>query len=178
VKTSRKKVRKPLPRGNWDNVYARARLKSGLSQEDVVEKLFIPINKLSAIENWRITPEPELVMALENLYEKPLHKSFCRQGCIIGRKTKMVPINYNLEKAIPRLSMQLLELHTIANQLPVYKETKDDLTPEEWRLFLEYARKVDKVQRDVEVLNAYLDRLIEEKEIAGDKKRAACAAKR
>ena len=168
------KVHQP-PRGNLDNSYSRARVHAGLTQADACRKLHISTQVLSGIENDKYNPTPDIAVAMGKLYgDDRLPRRICREVCAIGQ-ARMVPFDFNLKVVVPMMVRRFDEVQGILNQLPFLledKESMEDFSPSEWELLVEYAGRIRKFARDVEILEASIDRFIERAE-----KKTAIAAK-
>lgn len=169
----RRTVTQP-PRGNWNNAYARARMKAGFTQEEASQKLHIDTKIVSCIENDKHNPTPDIAMAMARLYgDDRLPRKICREVCAIGR-ARMIPFDFNLEVVIPLMTRRLDELHRTLEQLPGLVDEREaamDFDREEWKLLLDCATRIRKFARDVEILEANVDRFLEKAE-----KKAACNA--
>ena len=172
----RRKVCQP-PRGNWNNAYARARMKAGFTQEEVSQKLYIDKKIISYIENDKYNPPPNIALAMARLYgDDRLPRKLCREVCAIGRASRMIPFDFNLGVVIPLLERRFQEIRMTLEQLPNLlngKETAMGFDREEWELLLDCATKIRKFARDMEILEASIDRFLEKAE-----KKTAFAAKR
>ncbi len=164
------------PRGNRNNAYARARMKAGLTQEEASQKLYIDKKIISYIENDKYNPTPNIALAMARLYgDDRLPRKLCREVCAIGR-ARMIPFDFNLRVVIPLLERRFQEIRMTLEQLPNLldgKETALDFDREEWELLLDCATKIRKFARDMEILEASIDRFLEKAE-----KKTAFAAKR
>lgn len=162
----RRNVNQP-PRGNLNNPYGRARLRTGLTQEEACQKLHISTRLLSAIENGKYNPTPDIAVAMAKLYnDDRLPREICRKVCAIDR-ARMLPFKLNLRVVIPLMMKRLDEIQGILNQLPDLLEDKEsiqDFSPPEWKLLMDYADRIRKFARDVEILEVHIDRLLEEAE--------------
>lgn len=171
---ARRNVNQP-PRGNLDNSYSRARVHAGLTQADACRKLHISTQVLSGIENDKYNPTPDIAVAMGKLYgDDRLPRRICRKVCAIGR-ARMVPFELNLEMVIPMMVRRFDEIQGVLNQLPFLLEDKEsiqDFSPSEWELLIDYVSQIRKFARDVEILEASIDRFIERAE-----KKTAIAAK-
>jgi len=163
----RRKVCQP-PRGNWANAYARARMKAGLTQEEASQKLHIDTKIVSCIENDKHNPNPNIALAMARLYgDDRLPRKLCREVCAIGRA---IPFDFNLGVVIPLLERRFQEIRMTLEQLPNLldgKETAMDFDREEWKLLLDCATRIRKFARDVEILEASVDRFLEKAEKKG-----------
>ena len=175
--TPNRKTNTQPPRGNWANAYARARMKAGLTQEEACRELHIDQKFISEIENFKRNPPPDIAIGMARLYnDDRLIRKPCREVCAIGRARKLV-FDLNLKIAIPLMMRRFEEVLGVLNQLPFLLEGKEhawDFAPEEWELLLDYASRIRKFSRDVEILEACVDRFIEKAE----EKMAACGAAR
>ena len=158
------------PRGNWANAYARARMKAGLTQEEASQKLYIDKKIISYIENDKYNPTPNIALAMARLYgDDRLPKKICREVCAIGR-ARMLPFDLNLEMVIPLMTRRFNEIQGVLERLPDLLDGKES-APDEWELLLDCATKIRKFARDMEILEASIDRFLEKAE-----KKAACNA--
>lgn len=162
----RRKVCQP-PRGNRNNAYARARMKAGLTQDEASLQLHIDKKIISYIENDKHNPTPDIAMAMARLYgDDRLPRKICREVCAIGR-TRMIPLDFNLGVVIPLLERRFQEIRMTLEQLPNLlngKETAMGFDREEWELLLDCATKIRKFARDMEILEASIDRFLEKAE--------------
>ena len=175
-KAARLQVITQSPRGNRNNAYARARIKAGLTQDEASLQLHIDKKIISYIENDKHNPTPDIAMAMARLYgDDRLPKKICREVCAIGR-ARMIPFDFNLGVVIPLLEQRFQEIRMTLEQLPNLldgKETAMDFDREEWKLLLDCATRIRKFARDVQILEASIDRFLERAE-----KKTAFAAKR
>lgn len=155
------------PRGNWANAYARARMKAGLRQEEVSQELHIDTKIISNIENDKHNPTPDIAVAMARLYgDDRLPRKICREVCAIGR-ARMIPFDFNLEVVIPLITRRFNEIQETLERLPDLlggKESALDFDRKEWELLLDCASRVRKFSRDVEILEASIDRFLERAE--------------
>lgn len=174
--TPNRKINTQPPRGNRNNAYARARMKAGLTQEEASQKLYIDKKIISHIENDKYNPTPNIALAMARLYgDDRLPGKLCREVCAIGR-ARMIPFDFNLEVVIPLMTRRFNEIQEPLERLPDLlggKESALDFDREEWKLLLDCATRIRKFARDVEILEASIDRFLERAE-----KKTAFAAKR
>lgn len=165
--TPNRKINTQPPRGNWANAYARARMKAGLRQEEASQELHIDTKIISNIENDKHNPTPDIAMAMARLYsDDRLPRKICREVCAIGR-ARMIPFDFNLEVVIPLITRRFNEIQEILERLPDLlggKESALDFDREEWKLLLDYANRIQKFSRDVEILEVSIDRFLERAE--------------
>ena len=155
------------PRGNWGNAYARARMKAGFRQDEASRELHIDTKIISNIENDKHNPTPDIALAMAKLYgDDRLPRKICREVCAIGR-ARTIPFDFNLEVVVPLMSKKFDEIRGVLHQLPVLlqkMESHGDFDREEWELLLDYANRIWKFSRDVEILETSVDRMIEKAE--------------
>jgi len=145
-------------------------MKAGLRQEEASRELYIDPKIVSEIENNRRNPTPDIAMAMARLYgDDRLPRKICREVCAIGR-ARMLPFDLNLEMVIPLMTRRFNEIQGVLERLPDLLDGKES-APDEWEFLLDYAGRIRKFARDVEILEASVDRFLEKAE-----KKAACNA--
>ena len=121
-----------------------------------ISKLMIPPDRLEKIENRRVTPHPDEILALAEAYDMPeLINYYCHHDCEIGREY----VDEVIPKDLPRIAIEtvnsLNRLNQIQNRLlEIVEDGK--ITPDELKDFTTIKDTLDKIVSSANSLQLWI----------------------
>lgn len=139
--------------------YQLAREACGLTREQASEKMeYVSADRIEKIENERISPGPDDVMAMAKAYNDTLLCNYyCSEQCLIGRE-------YVPAIEIKNLSEITLEALSTLNALEKARDRFIDIaadsriSPDEMEDFLDIRDKLEKIALTADSLRYWMDR--------------------
>ena len=143
------------------NIYHCTREELGLSREAASELLeIIPPERIERIENEKIIPHPEDILAMSKGYKNPhLCNYYCSNECPIGQE-------YVPEIKLKNLSQIVLEMLASLNSLKRSQETLIEITADgvisedELEEFIHIQTELERISITVETLQFWAEQMI------------------
>ena len=143
------------------NIYQLSREEAGLTREKAAEALeFISADRIEKIESEKSAPHPEEILAMAQVYKKPvLCNHYCSRGCPIGKE-------YVPEIEVKELAQITLEMLASLNSVEKEKNrlieiTSDGvLSEDEYEDFAAIQDKLEKISITADALQLWVQNKI------------------
>lgn len=152
------------------SIYCLAREEKGWSREKASEKLVtLPPERIERIENGKINPHPEDIIAMAKGYKAPhLCNYYCSNECAIGKA-------YVPEIKASTLSQIVLEMLASLNSMKRNQEKLIEITADgkiedsELEDFIFIQKELERISVTVEALQLWVEQMIADGNIDMDK---------
>ena len=143
------------------NMYFIARERADLTRMQASEISFISESRIEKIENEKLAPHPEDILAMSKAYKQPnLCNRYCSEVCPIG--IEFIP-RIDETKELPQI---VLEILATLNKLSLEKDrlieisVDGEISDEEIMDFARIKKKLSRISLTVDALNLWMQNMI------------------